>query len=64
MAGPVEPANGWENGVNIPGWWDQEAESWYEDRYQTGSNAGNTSYAALALLRMCILEYYSEKNFS
>ena len=51
MAGPVEPANGWENGVNIPGWWDQEAGSWYEDRYQTGSNTGNTAYAALALLQ-------------
>ncbi|MBR6089936.1 MAG: hypothetical protein IKP86_08380, partial [Anaerolineaceae bacterium] len=51
MGGPVEPFNGWDNGINIPGWWDQEAGAWFEDRYQTGSNTGNTAYAALALLQ-------------
>ena len=51
MAGPVEPANGWDIGINMPGWWDQTANAWYEDRYQTGSNTGNTAYAALALLQ-------------
>ena len=51
MGGPIEPYTGWEHGINIPGWWNQEAESWYEDRYQTGSNTGNTAYAALALLQ-------------
>ena len=60
MAGPVEPSNGWENGINLPGWWDQEANAWYEDRYQTGSNTGNTSYAALALLQYDAL-YDNEK---
>ena len=35
----------------MPGWYDPEERAWYEDRYQTGSNVGNTSYAALALLQ-------------
>ena len=51
MAGPVEPFNGWDNGTRLPGWWDQEQNTWLEDRYQVGSNTGNTSFAALALLQ-------------
>ncbi len=34
----------------MPGWWDAEAGAWYEDRYQVGSNPGNTSYVVLAML--------------
>lgn len=47
VCGPVGP----ENGISLPGWWDEETNSWLEDRYQTGSNTGNTAYAALALLQ-------------
>ena len=47
VCGPVGP----ENGISLPGWWDAETNSWLEDRYQTGSNTGNTAYAALALLQ-------------
>ncbi len=35
----------------LPGWYDAEKAQWLEDRYQTGSNTGNTSYVALALLQ-------------
>ena len=47
----VEPFSGWEAGSRLPGWYDTEKGSWFEDQYQVGSNTGNTSYAALALLR-------------
>ena len=47
VCGPV----GLEHGISLPGWWDAETNSWLEDRYQTGSNTGNTAYAALALLQ-------------
>lgn len=36
--------------AQLPGWWDSKAQAWYEDAYQVGSNVGNSSYAALALL--------------
>ena len=38
-------------GENYPGWWSMEAQAWFEDRSQVGSNPGNTSYAALALMQ-------------
>ena len=47
VCGPV----GDDHGISLPGWWDEETNSWLEDRYQTGSNTGNTAYAALALLQ-------------
>ena len=47
----VEPFSGWEAGSRLPGWYDTEKGSWFEDQYQVGSNTGNTSYAALALLQ-------------
>lgn len=47
VCGPIGP----ENGISLPGWWDEKMNSWLEDRYQTGSNTGNTAYAALALLQ-------------
>lgn len=59
MTGPIEPYTGLENGINMPGWWDRKAGSWY----QTGSNTGNAVYAALALLqydRLCGNENYRE----
>ena len=49
-AGNITPFPGSQAGARLPGWWDTGAQAWYEDRYQVGSNVGNTSYAALALL--------------
>lgn len=37
--------------VKLPGWWDYSASLWREDPTQVGSNVGDTSYAALALLQ-------------
>lgn len=53
-AGDLRPFAGWSAGARLPGWYDVTAGStgtWYEDRYQVGSNVGNTSYVALALLQ-------------
>ena len=50
-AGDVSAFPGWESGAKLPGWYDNETGEWYEDRYQVGSNVGNTSYAAMALMQ-------------
>ena len=53
-AGDLRPFAGWSAGARLPGWYDSAAGTageWYEDRYQVGSNVGNTSYVALALLQ-------------
>ena len=50
-SGDITAFPGWNGSARMPGWYDPEEGAWYEDRYQTGSNAGNTSYAALALLQ-------------
>lgn len=53
-AGDISALPGWESGARLPGWYDADAGEtgeWYEDRYQVGSNAGNTAYVALALLQ-------------
>ena len=57
-AGDISPSPGNQAGAKLPGWWDAGAQQWYEDGYQVGSNVGNTSYAALALL------HYAEANKS
>jgi len=49
-AGDISPAPGWGEGAKLPGWYDTSSAKWFEDSYQVGCNAGNTSYAALALL--------------
>lgn len=52
-AGDISPFAGWSGGVRLPGWYDRsagETGTYYEDQYQVGSNTGNTSYVALALL--------------
>ncbi len=49
-AGGISAYPGWESGARLPGWYDGETRVWYEDRYQVGSNVGNTSYVALALI--------------
>ena len=51
---------GWDGAARLPGWYDTEKAQWLEDRYQTGSNVGNTAYVALALLQYDAL-YSSEK---
>ena len=50
-AGNIHAFPGWESGAKLPGWYDNETGEWYEDRYQVGSNVGNTSYAAMALMQ-------------
>ena len=54
-AGDISSYPGWESGARLPGWYDNEEQTWYEDRYQVGSNVGNTSYVALALM-----QYYNK----
>lgn len=53
-AGDISPFPGWAYSARLPGWYDTEMGkngTWLEDRYQVGSNVGNTSYVALALLQ-------------
>jgi hypothetical protein len=45
LAGPVG-----DGPVKLPGWWDEGAKRWFEDRYQVGSDTGNMAWAMLALL--------------
>jgi hypothetical protein len=53
--GDIRPFPGWESGTRLPGWYDVEAKTYYEDQYQVGTNVGNSSFVALALL-----QYYKE----
>ena len=50
-AGDIVAFSGWGDSARLPGWYDALQKQWYEDRYQTGSNVGNTSYVALAFLQ-------------
>ncbi|MCR5520743.1 MAG: hypothetical protein K6F44_02395 [Lachnospiraceae bacterium] len=50
-AGDITSFPGWDGTARLPGWYDGTDMKWYEDRYQVGTNVGNTSYAALALLQ-------------
>ena len=53
-AGDISALPGWESGARLPGWYDADEGDtgiWYEDRYQVGSNVGNTAYVALAFLQ-------------
>ena len=59
-AGDITAFPGWDGAARLPGWYDAETRSWAEDRYQVGSNVGNTSYVALALLQYDAL-YGNEK---
>jgi hypothetical protein len=36
--------------VRLPGWWDAQAERWYEDRFQVSTHTGNLAWAMIALL--------------
>lgn len=42
--------HGKENTVRMPGWWDQKAETWYEDRFAVSTHTGNIAWAIIALL--------------
>ncbi len=53
--GDIRSFPGWESGTRLPGWYDVEAKTYYEDQYQVGTNVGNSSFVALALL-----QYYKE----
>lgn len=44
----VRNAYRWGDPYHPPGWW---SEGWYEDAYQVGTNVGNSSYVALAMLQ-------------
>ena len=50
-AGGIEAFPGWVGGARLPGWYNNEEKAWNEDRTQVGSNVGNTSFVALALLQ-------------
>ena len=61
-AGCIAPDPGWEDGARVPGFIDENGK-WAEDAYQVGSNVGNTSYVALAMLqydRVCGTNRYLE----
>ena len=49
--GEITPFPGWQSGARLPGWYDLETKEYYEDQYQVGTNVGNTSYVAMALLQ-------------
>jgi hypothetical protein len=49
--GDIRPFPGWESGARLPGWYDADQREYYEDQYQVGSNVGNTSFTAMALLQ-------------
>lgn len=49
-AGDISAEPG-QSSARLPGWYDSDKGEWIEDRYQVGSNVGNTSYVALALLQ-------------
>lgn len=49
-AGCIAPDPGWEDGARVPGFIGKSS-NWDEDAYQVGSNVGNTSYVALAMLQ-------------
>ena len=52
--GDISPFPGWQGGTRLPGWYDTEKKAYLEDQYQVGTNVGNTSYVALALLQYYI----------
>ena len=50
-AGDISSFPGWNSGARLPGWYEAESYTWYEDAYQVGSNCGNTAFVAMALLQ-------------
>lgn len=53
--GDISPFPGWESGARLPGWYSVDDGKYYEDQYQVGTNVGNSSFVALALL-----QYYQQ----
>ena len=52
--GDIRALPGWQSGARLPGWYDLENKEYYEDQYQVGTNVGNTSFVAMALLQYYI----------
>ncbi len=42
--------NGNEDTVRMPGWWDPDDNTWYEDKGFVGTSTGNLAWAMIALL--------------
>lgn len=49
--GDIRAFPGWQSGARLSGWYDLESKEYYEDQYQVGTNVGNTSFVAMALLQ-------------
>ncbi len=60
-AGDISASPGWESGARLPGWYDNDAMEFREDRYQVGMSTGNISYTALMFLNYYKL--YSGKKY-
>lgn len=50
----IDPATGY---AKLPGWWDYDAKSWYEDAGSDGTSAGNIAWAMIALMH-----YYQQRG--
>ena len=62
QAGDLKLFPGWkphgrENTARMPGWWDDQAQEWLEDRVCVGTHTGNLSWVMIALLT-----YYENKG--
>lgn len=38
------------NTVRMPGWWDQEGHTWYEDKFTVGTQTGNLAWVLISLI--------------
>ena len=49
---PGWKSHGKEDTVRIPGWWDEEKNTWYENEYCVSTYTGNIAWAIIALLSL------------
>ncbi|MDP2752915.1 MAG: hypothetical protein Q8P40_00755 [Nitrospirota bacterium] len=42
--------NGKDKTVRMPGWWDEDAHKWYEDKFTVSTHTGNITWTMIALL--------------
>ncbi len=42
---------GQDGKARLPGWWDDKANAWYEDKVQVSTNTGNLAWVMIAFLR-------------
>jgi len=57
QAGDLWLPDGWNphgrpNTVRLPGWWDQNTQIWYEDKYSVSTHTGNMAWAIIGLLSL------------